>query len=91
MEPFRPVADAAVHDWLIANPGAYELTPACKRHLLKTLVSSGWRTRQGVVPFFAALSRAAVSLRECLLSDSVELELPEQVYEEECDVDVGAV
>ena len=91
MEPFRPVADAAVHDWLTANPGAYDLVPACKRYLLKTLLSSRWRTEQGVVPFFAALSRAAVSLRECLLSDSVEIELPEQVHEEDDDVDACAV
>ena len=91
MEPFRPAADAAVHDWLTANPGAYDLGPVCKRHLLKALLASRWRTGQGIMPFFAALSRSAVSLRECLLSDSVELELPVQVYEEEDDVDTGVV
>ena len=91
MEPFRPAADAAVHDWLVANPGSYELTPICKRHLLKSLLSSRWRTSQGVVPFFVALSRAAVSLRECLLNDSVGLELPVQVFEEDGDVDACAV
>ena len=91
MEPFRPAADAAVHDWLTSNPGACDLTPACKRYLLKALLSSRWRTAQGVVPFFAALSRTAVSLRECLLSDSVELEIPVQVHEEDDDVDACAV
>ena len=91
MEPFRPAADAAVHDWLTSNPGAYDLVPACKRHLLKTLLSSRWRTSQGIVSLFAALSRAAVSLRECLLSDSVEIELPVQVHEEDDDVDARAV
>ena len=91
MESFRPVADAAVHDWLTANPGAYDLVPACKRHLLKALLSSRWRTSQGIVPFFAALSRAVVSLRECLLTDSVALELPVLVHEEDDDVDACAV
>ncbi len=91
MEPFRPAADAAVHDWLTANPGAYDLVPACKRYLLKAVLSSRWRTTQGVEPFFAALSRAAVSLRDCLLSDSVEIELPVQVHEEDDDVDACAV
>ena len=91
MEPFRPAADAAVHDWLVANPGAYDLVPACKRHLLNALLKSRWKTSQGVESFFAALSRAAVSLRECLLSDSVELEIPQQVYEEDDDVDSCAV
>ena len=91
MEPFRPVADAAVHDWLTANPGACDLTPACKRYLLKALLSSRWRTAQGVAPFFAALSRTAVSLRDCLLLDSVELEIPVQVHEEDDDVDARAV
>ena len=91
MEPFRPAADAVVHDWITANPGAYDLSVACKRYLLKALLSSRWRTVQGVVPLFAALSRAAVSLRECLLSDSVELEIPVQVFEEEDNVDACAV
>ena len=91
MEPFRPAADAAVHDWITANPGAYELTSACKRHLLKSLLSSRWRTAQGVVPFFAALSRMAVSLRECLLANSVELEIPVADYEEADHVDACAV
>lgn len=91
MEPFRPAADAAVHDWLMANSGSCDLVSACKRHLLKSLLSSRWQTSQGVVPFFAALSRAAVSLRECLLSGSVEIELPVQVNEEDDDVDACAV
>ena len=91
MEPFRPSADAAVHDWLTANPGAYDISPACKRHLLKAVLSSRWRTNQGVVSFFTALSRTAVSLRECLLTGSVELEIPVQVFEEEENVDTGAV
>ena len=91
MEPFRPAADAAVHDWLTSNPGAYDLVPCCKRYLLKALLSSRWRTAQGVVPFFAALSRTAVSLRACLLTDSVELEIPVQIFEEEDDVDACAV
>ncbi len=91
MEPFRPAADAAVHDWLTANPGAYDLVPACKRYLLNALLSSRWRTAQGAVSFLAALSRAAVSLRDCLLSDSVEIELPVQVHEEDDDVDACAV
>lgn len=91
MEPFRAAADAAVHDWLVANPGSYELTPDCKRHLLTSLLSSRWRTSQGGVPFFVALSRAAVSLRECLLNDSVGLELPVQAFEEDGDVDACTV
>ena len=91
MEPFRPTADAAVHDWVTANPGSYELTSACKKHLLKATLSSRWRTVQGVVPFFAALSRMAVSLRECLLTNSVELEIPVADYEEADHVDACAV
>lgn len=91
MEPFRPAADSAVHDWFTANPGACDLAPGCKRYILKVLLSSRWQTSQGVVPFFAALSKAAVSLRECLLNDSVELELPVQVHGEEENVDACAV
>jgi len=91
MEPFRPAADAAVHDWVTANHGAYELTAVCKRHLLKSLLSSRWRTAQGVVPFFAALSRMAVSLRECLLTNSVDIEIPVADYEEDDHVDACAV
>lgn len=91
MEPFRPVADCAVRDWLTANPDTFELTSKCKRHLLGTLLSSRWRTRQGVMPFFLALSRAAVSLRDCLLGNTVELDVPTQVFEEDKDVDPCAV
>ena len=91
MEPFRPAADAAVHDWLTANPEACDLSVVCKRYLLKALLSSRWCTAQGIVPLFAALSRAAVSLRECLLSDSVELEIPVQIFEEDNNVDACAV
>lgn len=86
----RATADAVVHDWLTANPSVFDLSPAFKRYLLKALLASRWRTSQGIVPLFAALSRAAVSLRECLLNDKVELEVPVQVEEEE-DVDACAV
>lgn len=91
MESFRPTVDAAVHDWFVANSGASELSSGCKRHILKALLSSRWQTSQGVVPFFVALSRAAVSLRECLLNDSVELEMPLEVHEENDNVDACAV
>lgn len=40
---------------------------------------------------FAALSRMAVSLRDCLLGDSVDLEVPVQVFEEVEDVDACPV
>lgn len=91
MEPFRPVADCAVRDWLTANPGMYDLTLPCKRHLLGSILSSRWRTTQGGLAFFAALSRAAISLRDCLLGNSVDLDLPTQIFNEDEDVDACAV
>ncbi len=91
MEPFRPVADCAVRDWLTVNPDTFELTPQCKRYLLGTLLSSRWRTTQGTMPLFPALSRAAVSLRDCLLGNTVNLDMPTQIFEEDEDVDACAV
>ena len=91
MEPFRPVADCAVRDWLTVNPGTFDLTPQCKRHLLGALLSSRWRTTQGIMPFFLAMSHAAVSLRDCLLGNSVDLDVPTQVFGEDDDVDACAV
>ena len=91
MEPFRTVADCAVRDWLTANPDTFELTPQCKRYLLGTLLSSRWRTTQGIMPLFLALSRAAVSLRDCLLGNTVNLDMPTQIFEEDEDVDACAV
>ena len=91
MEPFRPVADCAVRDWLTANPDSFELTSQCKRHLLGALLSSRWQTTQGAMPFFLALSHAAVSLRDCLLRNSVDLDVPTQIFGEDDDVDTCAV
>lgn len=91
MEPFRPMADCAVRDWLTANPGIYDLTSPCKRHLLGSILASRWRTTQGELAFFAALSRTAVSLRDCLLGNSVDLDVPTQIFKEDEDVDACAV
>ena len=91
MEPFRPAADCAVHDWLVANPGAYDLTTSCRSYLLKRLLETRWKTSQGTMPFFGALTRVAISLRDCLLSNSTDLDIPTLVEEDLNDVDACAV
>ncbi len=90
MEPFRPAADSAVHDWLTANPCDYGMSAACRRFLLQALLSSRWRSLHGRLAFFDALARTAVSLRECLLSGRVDLDIPVQVVGND-DVDACAV
>jgi CRISPR-associated protein Cas1 len=78
MEPFRAVVDRAVINWVKAFPGgATEISRECRQSILGTILGSRWRTSIGNVSVFDALSRTAVSLRESLLNDSVELELPE--------------
>ena len=92
MEPFRAAADSAVYDWLTSNPGDYGMSAASRRFLLRTLLASRWKTAKGGrLSFFDALSHAAVSLRECLLSNSVELDIPVQTEEGDEDVDACAV
>ena len=91
MEPFRVVADSAVKDWLTANPKSYELTSQCKKHLLGSILSSRWETSRGVTPLLGALSRSAVSLRDCLLNNKVDMDIPVQIFKEDDDVDTCAV
>lgn len=77
MEPFRAVVDRAVINWVKAFPDATEISRECRQSILGAILGSRWRTSIGNVSVFDALSRTAVSLRESLLNDSVELELPE--------------
>lgn len=77
MEPFRVVADRAVARWLAIHPNVFDMSRDCKRAIANDVLTSSWRTTVGRVSFFAALSRMAVSLRTCLCSNMVELEIPE--------------
>lgn len=77
MEPFRIAADHAVVAWLEAHPNETELSPKCKAFLLRTLLEMPWKAANGETSLFEALNRAAVSLRRCLLENTVELEIPE--------------
>ena len=77
MEPFRAVVDRAVINWVKAFPDATEISRECRQSILGAILGSRWRTSIGNVSVFDALSRTAVTLRESLLNDSVELELPE--------------
>lgn len=76
MEPFRTAADRAVRGWVVEHPGQWELSPACRGCLLRGLEESRWVTAEGPLPFFGALARAAVSLRECLAENSTDLDIP---------------
>lgn len=80
--PFRVVADRAVVSWLATHPNVYEMSRECRRALVGGVLSSNWKTSAGRVPFFAALSRMAVSLRECLCTNTVDLEIPELIEKE---------
>lgn len=77
MEPFRVAADRAVSMWLKVHPNVYEMSRACRHALAEGVVSSRWHTEGGSLSFFAALSRLAVSLRECLCNNVVALDIPE--------------
>lgn len=76
MEPFRVAADNAVALWLDAHPGETDLTPASKAFLLRTLLGMAWGVGSGETSLFEALAHAAVSLRQCLVSNTVDLDLP---------------
>lgn len=82
MEPFRVAADRAVASWLATHPNAYEMSRDCRRALVGGVLSSRWKTSLGRESFFAALSRMAVSLRECLCTNTVDLEIPELIESE---------
>ena len=77
IEPFRAVVDRAAVNWAKAFPGTKEITRECKRSILGALMDSRWKISSGTVSLFDALSRMSVSLRECLISNSVGLEIPE--------------
>ena len=79
MEPFRAVIDRSVINWVRAFPGANEISRECKRSILGAFMDSRWETTVGAMSIFDALSRMSVSLRECLLGNSVDLEVPEYI------------
>lgn len=77
MEPFRIAADHAVVSWIEQQPNKLELTSTCKAALLRTLLASAWRVQGGETSLSQALQEMALSLRTCILENSVELEIPE--------------
>ncbi len=76
MEPFRGIADHAVISWLNKNRGSTTITVEAKRFILNGLLSSKVRFKSRWETIFPALTRAAVSLRNCLTDNHHNLLLP---------------
>lgn len=77
MEPFRAVIDRCVINWVKAFPNVNEVSRECKRSILGAIMASRWTTAIGNVCLFDALTRMSVSLRESLINNCVDLEIPE--------------
>ena len=77
MEPFRIAADHAVVAWLDEHPGDYDLRSECKAFLLKKMLGVPWKIPAGETSLHEALSHAAISLRKCILTNTVDLDIPE--------------
>jgi len=73
IEPFRPVVDLKV--WQLTRNREYEVTPASKRALVRTLYDDV-QTASGATPVMVATQRLAVSLAQVYLGERDKLDLP---------------
>lgn len=73
MEPFRPMVDLKV--WQLARNGEFEVTPATKRALVRTLFDD-MQTDVGTTPVMACIHRLAVSLAQVFVGERERLDLP---------------
>ena len=81
MEPFRGMADHAVISWLKNHDAGTAVTTAAKRFILSNLLSCRVTVGERRETIFPALTRSAVSLRNCLLDNRHDLLLPDFIPE----------
>lgn len=75
MEPYRPIVDKAVIQWLTLVPGNYELSPAAKAHLLKiastdVFLEGKWH------PLLVAVKATTSSLYKCYIGEKRQISYP---------------
>lgn len=78
MEPFRIAADDAVFVWY-RETRDHHLTRETRRYLARAVLNVPFQMKQKKMDIFTALSRAAVSLRQCYHKTTRTLFLPEAV------------
>jgi len=73
MEPFRPMVDLKV--WQLQRGGECEVTPPCKRALVRTLFDD-MQTDVGATPVMVCTQKLAVSLAQVYTGERDKLDLP---------------
>lgn len=76
MEPYRPIVDRSVLQWLSSFPNAYELSVSAKTHLLR-IASTDVLIEDKCHPLLVAVKITVSSLYQCYIGEKRQISYPQ--------------